>query len=398
MTNHDGRGGSAGATTGHGPRKTFGTVKPAAVKPVAAYRPLSPKAKIKPRIAPAPPQARSRQARHPFIVVLNFLFMAMFLGAAAVGAALYWGKLQFESEGPLTEARSVLIPPGSGLNTIASKLAETGIVDDALIFRLGVKAYGHESRMKAGEYLFEPGDSMQLVMEKIVSGRAILHAVTFPEGWTSNQIVARLRADETLIGDIDTVPAEGAMMPDTYKFSRGATRQQIIDQMRAANDEIVSELWAQRPDDLPVRTKEEFVTLASIVEKETGVAAERPKVAAVFINRLRRNMRLQSDPTVIYGLFGGEGKPSERPIYASDLKKETPYNTYVIPALPPGPIANPGRASLEAVIAPADIDSLYFVADGTGGHAFAKTLAEHNRNVARWRRIERNQNSAQADD
>ena len=184
-------------------------------------------------------------------------------------------------------------------------------------------------------------------------------------------------------------------MPDTYKFTRGATRQQILDQMRRAQERAVAEIWARRSPDLPLQTPEEFVTLASIVEKETGKADERPRVAAVFINRLKEGMRLQSDPTIIYGIYGGAGKPSDKPITQSDLDKQTDFNTYQIAGLPPGPIANPGRAALEAVANPSRTDELYFVADGTGGHVFAKTLDEHNRNVARWRRIEAAQREAQ---
>ena len=225
-------------------------------------------------------------------------------------------------------------------------------------------------------------------MNALVSGKAILHGFTVPEGLTSEQIVARLADDPVLTGELGSIPAEGTLLPETYKFSRGTTREQIIDQMRRAQERLIAEIWARRSSDLPIATPAEFVTLASIVEKETGKADERPLVAAVFINRLRQNIRLQSDPTIIYGLFGGKGKPPERPIFRSDIDKKTPYNTYLIDGLPPGPIANPGRAALEAVANPSRTDDLFFVADGTGGHVFAPTLEEHNRNVEHWRRIE----------
>jgi UPF0755 protein len=198
-----------------------------------------------------------------------------------------------------------------------------------------------------------------------------------------------------LTGEIAGIPPEGSLMPDTYKFTRGATREKMLDEMTRVHQRAVEEIWARRAPGLPIDTPEEFVTLASIVEKETGRADERPRVAAVFINRLRQNMRLQSDPTVLYGLFGGDGRPPDRPIYQSDLQKETPYNTYVVAGLPPTPIANPGRAALEAVANPSRTPDLYFVADGTGGHVFAATLEEHNRNVARWREIRASQDQAQ---
>jgi UPF0755 protein len=209
-------------------------------------------------------------------------------------------------------------------------------------------------------------------------------------------IVDKLRADPTLSGDIAAIPPEGSLMPNTYKFTRGATRQQILDQMERTETRVAQEVWNRRAPGLPITTLNEFVTLASIVEKETGRADERPRVAAVFINRLRKGMRLQSDPTVIYGLFGGAGLPSGRPLYQSDLDKPTPFNTYLVNGLPPSPIANPGRAALEAVANPSRTSELYFVADGTGGHVFSATLEEHNRNVARWRQIKAGQQKAGA--
>jgi len=197
-------------------------------------------------------------------------------------------------------------------------------------------------------------------------------------------------SDDILEGDLpETLPAEGSLMPDTYPFQRGTTRVEVVERMKVAQASFLSRVWAKRIPDLPISTPEELVTLASIVEKETGKADERPHVASVFINRLNRGMKLQSDPTIIYGIFGGAGKPSDRPIYKSDIETPTPYNTYTIPALPPGPIANPGRAAMEAVANPSRTDDIFFVANGTGGHVFAKTLDEHNQNVARWRQIEK---------
>ena len=356
-------------------------------EPRRRINPRSPRQAIQPQTALPPPQ-RSRKAKHPLVVVLNFFLMTAVLAVLAAGSAVYFGKARFAAPGPLAEPKSVLISRGSDLDSISALLARQNVIDSPFIFSAAVRAYGQEDKLKAGEYLFEPAVSMEGVLEDLVTGKSVLHAVRIPEGLTSEQIVERLRQDPVLVGDIAAIPAEGSLMPDTYKFTRGATRQQILDQMERAQARAVDEIWGRRSPDLPIRTREEFVTLASIVEKETGQSDERSRVAGVFINRLRDNMRLQSDPTIIYGLFGGKGKPADRPIFRSDLEKETPYNTYRIAGLPPTPIANPGRAALEAVANPSRTREVYFVADGTGGHAFAETLEDHNRNVARWRKIE----------
>lgn len=349
--------------------------------------PKSPRQAIQPETG-APPPKRSRYARHPLIVVLNFFMMIGVLAVIGLGAGLYFGRLTFNAEGPLKETRTVLISPGASLDSIAGRLERQNVISQKLVFWAGVRLHKVEGKLKAGEYLFEPGVSMREVMDALVSGKSILHAVTIPEGMTSEQVVAKLLADEILTGTISAVPPEGTLLPETYKFTRGMTRQQIIEEMKRAQSRALREIWERRGPELPIRTPEEMVTLASIVEKETGKADERPRVASVFINRLRQNMRLQSDPTIIYGLFGGKGKPPDRPIFRSDIEKLTPYNTYKIDGLPPGPIANPGRAALEAVANPSRTNDLYFVADGTGGHVFAETLEEHNRNVLRWRQIE----------
>ncbi len=294
--------------------------------------------------------------------------------------------------GPLKEATSLLIASGADLDSIAGQLKRYNVIDDPLIFTTAVRfSYKAEDKLKAGEYLFQANTSVKQVLEDLLSGRSVLHSITFPEGLTSQAIVDRLNADETLTGSIASIPREGSLMPDTYKFTRGATRQQMIDQMQRVETRAVQEIWARRAPDLQIQTPEQLVTLASIVEKETGRADERPRVAAVFINRLREGMRLQSDPTVVYGLFGGAGRPPDRPIYQSDLEKQTPYNTYQITGLPPTPIANPGRGALEAVANPSRTNDLYFVADGAGGYAFSTTLEEHNRNVERWRQIQTQQ-------
>jgi UPF0755 protein len=212
------------------------------------------------------------------------------------------------------------------------------------------------------------------------------------------QAFERIRQNDALSGDMpDQMPQEGSLAADTQRFTRGTRRAEIVDKLLKDQKALVEELWEKRAPDLPLANIDEFVTLASIVEKETGIEEERPRVAAVFVNRLNKGMRLQSDPTIIYGLYGGNGKPADKPITQSDLKKQTPYNTYLIDGLPPTPIANPGRAALEAVANPPKTDELYFVADGTGGHVFATTLDEHNKNVANWRQIEKKKAGEAAD-
>lgn len=350
--------------------------------------PKSPREAIEPEQAPPPP-SRSRHARNPIILLLNLLMTLMVVAVVAAGGLLYWGKLKFEEPGPLTEDRTVIIPSGSGLDAITTLLKRNGVISEGWVFSTGVRVYKHAGKLKAGEYLFKPRASMADVMDTIVEGKAILHAVTIPEGLSSKQIVARLNAEELLTGSIDAIPPEGSLLPETYKYTRGTTRQQMLDKMSAAHKRAVTEIWKRRIDDLPIKTPEEMVILASIVEKETGKADERSRVAGVFINRLTKGMRLDSDPTILYGLFGGDAWERPRTLKRSELNQENPYSTYQIIGLPPGPIANPGRAALEAVVNPSRTNDLYFVADGTGGHIFAQTLDEHNRNVAKWREVEK---------
>ncbi|ESR27232.1 hypothetical protein N177_0211 [Lutibaculum baratangense AMV1] len=317
------------------------------------------------------------------------MFTFLLLLIIAGGAVLYIGVLQFEGDGPLEQARTVMVPRGQGTRDIAQLLEREGVIDQSWVFLGGVALSQARGDLKAGEYLFPERASMREVMDILVEGKAILHTVTIPEGYTSAQIVRRLQEDETLVGQIEEIPAEGTLLPETYKFNRGTTRKQMLDRMARAHDRVVAEMWDRRDEDLPIETPEQMIILASIVEKETGRADERPRVAAVFHNRLRQRMRLQSDPTILYGLFGGNAFDEPRTITRSQLDAPNPYSTYQINGLPPTPIGNPGRAALEAVINPAETNELYFVADGTGGHAFAKTLDEHNQNVAKWRAIER---------
>lgn len=320
----------------------------------------------------------------------NFLLTLVILSMIAVGGAVYYGKIRFEEPGPMAIAVTQNVRPGSSIGQIALSLESRGIITNARIFEAGVRVYGHEKDLKAGEYEFKANASMKDIMDILVSGRSILHPLTIVEGMTVAQAFERIAANEFLTGDMPSeVPPEGMLAADTQKFSRGTSRTEIIEAMEGQQRALVEEIWANRSPGLPLKDINEFVTLASIVEKETGVPNERSRVAGVFINRLKKGMKLQSDPTIIYGLFGGDGKPADRPIYRSDLDKPTPYNTYQITGLPPGPIAIPGRAALEAVANPSVTDDLYFVADGTGGHVFSKTLEEHNDNVRRWREVEK---------
>jgi len=352
-------------------------------------RPLSPQEALKPKDVPPPP-TRSKGSRHGLVVVMNFFLSCVVFVVLILCAIGYYGKVTFEQEGPLQTARTVIIDEGSSVSKISTNLKNNGVIENDTVFRYWVTAHGAQKSLKAGEYIFRPRMSMYEVMETIRSGNGIVHKVSLPEGLTVNQIFERLKNNEILEGELPAeLPLEGSLMPDTYPFQRGTTREEIIARMKRTQEQFVASVWEKRIADLPINTPEEMVVLASIVEKETGRADERPRVASVFINRLRRGMKLQSDPTIIYGIFGGEGKPKDRPIYKSDIERETPYNTYVIPALPPGPIANPGRAALEAVANPSRTNDLFFVANGTGGHAFAETLDEHNQNVVRWRAIEK---------
>lgn len=345
--------------------------------------------------AGTPPPARSRRSRSQFVVFLNFVMSMIVLLAIGAFAAVWYGKAEFEGEGPLAAADTILIRPSTGVGEIADLLERRGIISDARIFRLGLRAYGNDGKLKAGEYAVPAGASMHNIMDLLVSGRSILHSVTVPEGLTVKQALQRIAEVEELEGELPAeLPDEGWISADTIRFTRGMMREEVVKRLMADQKALVESIWNRRVDGLPLNDINEFVTLASIVEKETARGDERSRVAAVLINRLNKGMRLQSDPTIIYGLFGGDGKPSDRPIYRSDIEKPTPYNTYVIDRLPPGPIAIPGRASLEAVANPSKTKDLYFVADGTGGHAFAETLDEHNQNVARWRRIERERAAA----
>jgi len=344
---------------------------------------------LRPEKVPQPPR-RSRKAKSQVVIFLNFLMTVIVCLTIAAAGTVYYAMSAYEDQGPLTSNTNFIVRNGAGIQEIASSLERNNIVSDGRVFRFMSEAYLEDNdTLKAGEYEIKAGSSMQEIMQLLKSGKSILYSVSLPEGLTVKQMFSRLSSDPVLEGDLPAqMPAEGTLRPDTYKFSRGTKRAEIVAQMAAAQKQLVDQIWEKRDPDLPIASRDEFVTLASIVEKETGIADERSRVASVFINRLEKGMRLQSDPTIIYGIFGGDGKPADRPILKSDLEKDTPYNTYMIRGLPPTPIANPGRAALEAVSNPSRTSDLYFVADGTGGHVFAATLDEHNNNVRRWRKIE----------
>ncbi len=351
--------------------------------------PRSPRTAIEPDAVELPTR-RSAGARHPLVVIGNAIISIFVLLAVVAGVVLFVGKQKFEQPGPLPQDRVVNIPHGSGMRDIADVLTQQGVIDQPWIFIGGVLVLKAREDLKAGEYQFKAHASLRDVVETMVEGKVVAHQVSVPEGLTSQQIVARLMEDNVLTGTIKEIPREGSLLPDTYNFTRGVTREQMLQRMQQAQQHLVKEIWDHRSPDLPLKTPDQLVILASLVEKETGKADERTRVAAVFVNRLKQKMRLQSDPTIIYGLVGGKGTLG-RPIMKSEIEQPTPYNTYQIDGLPPGPIANPGRASLEAAANPARTRELYFVADGSGGHVFAETYEQHQKNVARLRLIETDQ-------
>lgn len=349
--------------------------------------PKSPSEALKPVAPPAPPPKLRRRRRSPFLAMLSGLFTLALVAAGVGGAGIALVSSQSKAPGPLASDRVLIIPKESGLTEIAELLQREGMIEHPLSFRIAAVMGGDWHKLQAGEYLFKARVSPQEILDIISSGKVVEHSVTVPEGLTSEQIVERLRNNDLLSGDIAQVPQEGSILPDTYRFPRGFTRQAILDRMARDQRTVLARIWERRPADLPIKTPQELVVLASIVEKETGRADERPRVAGVFINRLNQKMKLQSDPTIVYGIVGGKGTLG-RPIQRGEITAPTPYNTYVIAGLPPGPIANPGRAAMEAVVNHSRTKDLYFVADGSGGHIFAETLEQHNRNVGRWRQIE----------
>ncbi len=352
----------------------------------------TPREALQPDDAPPPPPKPSR--RRPALSAFSG-FLSFLLILAVAGAGVFvWSQEQMRAPGPLTVDKVVLIAPRTEVYEIISQLERDGIISNSLLLNAALVLEGNRSKVKAGEYLFKQNASLREVIDTLISGREILHSISIPEGLTSEQILQRLKENDLLTGDVREIPKEGALLPDTYRVARGMSRSDLIRKMQEDQKRVLEQVWARRASDIPLRSSFELLTLASIVEKETGKADERPRVAGVFINRLTKRMRLQSDPTIVYGLVGGKGTLG-RGILRSEVDRPTPYNTYQIDGLPPGPIANPGRAALEAVANPSRTRDLYFVADGTGGHVFAETLEQHQRNVTRWRQIERDMKNQQ---
>jgi UPF0755 protein len=351
---------------------------------------------LEPEQVPPPPK-HSARARNPFVIAGNAIITVVLVVMLGAGGAYVYGKQKIEAPGPLTEEKTVNIPARAGMGDIADILQREGVIDNnRWAFFGGVIAMKARQDLKSGEYAFQKNASLHDVINTIVEGKVVQHAFTVPEGLTSEQIVARLLENDVLAGQIKEIPREGTLLPETYKFPRGTPRDQVIQRMQQAQRRVIAEVWERRNADVPLKSPEQLVTLASIVEKETGRADERSRVAAVFTNRLRQKIKLQSDPTIIYGLVGGRGTLG-RPIKRSEIQQPSPYNTYVIDGLPPGPIANPGRASLDATANPARTRDLFFVADGSGGHSFSESYDQHQKNVAKLRTLEKQQQNDTAE-
>lgn len=320
--------------------------------------------------------------------ILTLLFVMMIMIA--------WFHEAVDAPGPLKQTKAIVIPTGDTTRMIAERLEQQGAISSQTVFLAHVmsqdaiaRVAGRPSRhMKAGEYEIEAASSVRAITNKLTEGRSLLYSVTMPEGLTSHEIVRRLNADTNLSGEITIVPSEGSLLPETFRVPRNTERNQVLTLLRQEQNKFLSKVWETRKPDLPIRTKEEALVLASIVEKETGPRDDPATIAGVFINRLRKGMRLQSDPTILYGKHGPTVDWGDK-IFRSDINRKTAYNTYQIDGLPPTPICNPGRKSIAAVLNPAETNYLFFVADGRGGHIFSETLQEHERAVRDWRKIER---------
>lgn len=312
--------------------------------------------------------------------------------ALLVGGATFFVYTVYTQAGALEKSTTIAVPQGAHIGQVAAILQEAEVIASPDIFTLVGRVTGAATQIQAGHYAFSPYVSMQAVLDKMVRGDIVVRSVTIPEGLTSYEIMRILRTVDGLAFDVDTLPVEGSLLPETYQYIGGQPASALVAQMQKAKRDVLDAAWGDRAEDLPFETRAEALVLASIIEKETAVPSERRRVAGVFVNRLRKGMRLQTDPTVIYGITqgrhddGGSG-PLGRRILRKDLQYDSPFNTYLYAGLPPHPIANAGKESIEAALNPENHDYIFFVADGTGGHAFAKTLAEHNRNVAQWRRI-----------
>ena len=313
---------------------------------------------------------------------LEYTLKALLALAIIVGGVIGFSIYYYTSSGPLSEPKTVLFKRGMGFEAIVDRMGEQQVIRYPMLFKALAVIVGDARKFKAGEYAFSATITPKLVMDMMAEGRVVVHKLTLPEGFSTREALALLAKEELLDGDIKGDIPEGSLLPETYHFTYGDERAMLVERMRGGMKQTLDELWKKRKEGLPFKTPQEALVMASIVEKETGVSSERGRVASVFINRLRKGIKLQSDPTTAYGL-----KKEGQGLTLSDLRSDTPYNTYVIDGLPPTPICNPGRASLEAVLNPPDTNDLYFVATGTGGHNFAATLKEHNANVAAYRKM-----------
>lgn len=319
-------------------------------------------------------------------------FTFLILLIVALGGFVAWAQGQFRNEGPLAEDLVIEVARGATLGAVSENLLYVGAISNDQLFRIGARYTGRDTKLKFGEYVLPAGSSMDGILDILVEGKSVQYFVTIPEGMYITEIVARINANEDLTGEIESLPAEGMLAPNTYSFQRGDTKQSVVDRMLEAQIAILDEAWAERADGLPLESKEDLLILASIVESEAGGAGEWGLVASVFYNRLAANMRLQADATLRYGLTDGEER-IRRGLRESELAKETAYNTYQIAGLTPTPISNPGRDAILATANPEISKFYYFVLDGSGGHAFAESLQQHNKNVAAWRKIERERSS-----
>lgn len=317
-----------------------------------------------------------------FFRLLAWSLITAAIVIAGLGGAGYWLYRDAERSGPLAEAHTLVIPTHSGIAAIGEQLEREGVIRHKLAFELVAKLSGRGAALKPGEYEVPAGASAMQTLDLLASGKTVRHRLTIPEGLANAEVIELVQKAPALDGDTGPPPPEGALLPDTYIYLYGETRHEMIERMRHAMNHAVAQLWRERRPDLPLATPEQAVILASIIEKETAREEERPHVAGVFINRLRLGMPLQADPTVLFALGDNGRSKIDRPLTHADLAVHSPYNTYLVKELPPGPIDNPGRSSLRAAMRPERTDDLYFVADGNGGHVFAKTLAEQSRNIA----------------
>ena len=347
---------------------------------------------------------KRRRSRNGIVDIANALLTLVVIGLVVAGGVLIWAAQQFYSDGPGTGEQRFLVARGAGLETVATRLESQGLITNRFIFLAVGRLLDKQGGIKAGEFVLPAGSSMADILKEITEGDPIEYFVNVPPGETSYLVAQRLNNDTNLSGDPVAVPAEGSVLPVRHDYFPRDSREKVLESMQAAMVAAVDKAWAScQPDvcgpDSPLKTKDQLVTLASIVEKETGLETERPMVAALFINRLKRGMKLQTDPTIIYGLTRGE-RPLDGGITASQKAAETPYNTYIIDGLPPTPIANPGEAALMAVAQPADSSFLYMMAVTPGkpsdGHYFASTLEEHQANEAKYRRLEDQQAAEEA--